>query len=70
MANDENFCLHLNEFKRIVKTSYQRLQDVKDFCDVFSSVISNPASKIIQTDTSSVILRKYPMFLIIQKVGS
>jgi hypothetical protein len=35
-----------------------------------SSVISNPASKIIQTDTSSVILRKHPRFSTIQKVGS
>ena len=37
---------------------------------LFSSVISNPASKIIQTDTSSVILRKHPRFSTIQKVGS
>ena len=35
-----------------------------------SSVISNPASKIIQTDTSSVILRKHPRFSTIQKVGT
>ena len=42
------------------------------FCKVvdISSVISNPASKIIQTDTSSVILRKHPRFSTIQKVGS
>jgi hypothetical protein len=38
--------------------------------DGISSVISNPASKIIQTDTSSVILRKHPRFSTIQKVGS
>ena len=37
---------------------------------LISSVISNPASKIIQTDTSSVILRKHPRFSTIQKVGS
>ena len=33
MANYENFCLHLNEFKRNVKTSYQQPQDENDFCD-------------------------------------
>ena len=30
----------------------------------------NAASKIIQTNTSSVILRKHPRFSTIQKVGS
>jgi len=34
---------------------------------IISSVISNPASKIIQTDTSSLILRKHPRFSAIQK---
>ena len=42
----------------------------KNIVMVISSVISNPASKIIQTDTSSVILRKHPRFSTIQKVGS
>ena len=35
---------------------------------VISSFISNPASKIIQTNTSSVILRKHPRFSTIQKL--
>ena len=34
MVDDENFRLLLNEFEENVKTSWQELQNEKDFCDV------------------------------------
>ena len=42
--------------------------DIICFLVLISSVISNPAFKIIQTDTSSVILRKHPRFSLYKKL--